>query len=93
MRPLRLIAVSFPVNIIDDFGILGTFSNSILPREFTYPQFETDTNWSFFYWRRTLFFLRQQRQSNMLLQNFMFKLYLESELGQKVAFLNSPSAF
>ena len=75
MRPLRLIVVSFPpVNVIDDFGILGASSNSILPWEFTYQQFETDTNWSFFCWRR---------QSHVLLPNF--KLYYERKFGHKLS--------
>lgn len=38
MRPLGLIVLSFSVDIIDDFGILGASSNSILPWEFTYQQ-------------------------------------------------------
>lgn len=55
MRPLRLIALSHPVNIMYDFVIQGTLSSSVLPREFTYPQFETNTNWSSAGWKRCTF--------------------------------------
>lgn len=52
LRLMRLLRLSFSANIIDDFGILGVSSNSSLPWELTAQQFEADTNWSFFYWRK-----------------------------------------
>lgn len=70
MRPLRLTAVSFPVNIIDDFS--ETLSKSIPPRDFTYPSLKLTP--------------RRHFLGRIILQNFMFKLYLEAEFRHKHIF-------